>query len=322
MGLFKTIARRFPDGAPLDGVYPGDNNQVTGPAVFDRVAPPLAGDANAPLGYRFLYWDTGRHVTTKRHVKWMFNNPTQWGTWTAVAWYGVLSNDPTENDHLIEARAHWIGSAPVDPTPISDTSTFSSGPAGEPAWPWGGSPYVATTQWGAARVRAASFLDVGGVEIDFEGWQELVLGGDDNGEFDESDTGDVGGGQDVYDTTLNPSIERDVGAGGSTKLLAAYAAPVTQRVRPPRNDRSRFPPQIIPIGDAGPLDILRQIANRANVERGLAAEDAFASLVEGGRTMAEHELSQAIAATQSVLRRGEAALQSLQAIRAVRSAPK
>lgn len=320
MGIFKTVARRFPDGLALDAIYPGDSNNVTGTAVFDRTAPPLAPDANSALGYKFLYWDTGRHVTTKRHVRWSFTHPTAWTLWTAVAWYGPTPpNIPGQDPHLIQATAHRVEGTPIPPTPISSASTFTNGPAGASAWPFNGSDHVASTQWGAATVRAEPSLIDAGASILFEGWLQLVLGGDDSGEFDETDTGGDVGGQGVYDTSLSPNPDFAVASGGSVDLLAVYAPEGRRRIRfPPGSVLNNPNWQIPPIGDSAVIDLLRQIANRGAAQQAGAdahASDPFTNLVEKAQTMASHELSAAITATESMLRRGQAALQQLQATR-------
>ena len=129
------------------------------------------------------------------------NNLPSWTTWTATRWYGIAGPE-TDNgggSKLITASAFAMeDDASMPGTPIdAATSTFTDGPAGQQAHPFGTPPddHVASTQWGQASVAA---LDPfrrrwSSTECCFAGWLRLVLGGDASGQFDETDGAAIGG---------------------------------------------------------------------------------------------------------------------------------
>src|SRR5262249_28535815 len=144
-----------------------------------------------------LFWDTGRRVTNKRHVRWTFNHPDQWATWNAVAWYGVVGG----NGHpvpIVSLDAYWVGTGTLDPPPGDGPgSTFGNGPSpGQTAWPAGGNDHEVSTQWGAATIRALDHLrrSPSDASLDFSSLTQLIFGGDDSGVFEENDDGITAGG--------------------------------------------------------------------------------------------------------------------------------
>src|SRR5437763_12759349 len=86
MDEFTVRTKLWPSGDDLD--LGTDNNLVTVPSTFTRHAANFATSMDGLHNYQFLFWNTGRHVTNKRHVRWNFS-VGGWGVWTATRWYGT-----------------------------------------------------------------------------------------------------------------------------------------------------------------------------------------------------------------------------------------
>ena len=242
MNKFEVISKLWPSGVLLNGGV--DVNTVNPPGqVFTRTAPPLAPGTGAPNGYRFLFWNTGRRVTNKHQVTWTFNNLSSWTTWTATRWYGIAGGGGTggSSSKLITASAFATeDDASMTGTPIDPTnSTFTDGSGGQTAYPFGTPPddHVASTQWGPASVAALDPYPPQMVfnEYHLVGWLRLVLGGDETGQFDETDGAAIGGPSYYSYLDASPvSIAKD----DTVDLMAAYRV---VRISPPGV------PELIPI---------------------------------------------------------------------------
>ena len=121
MAHFTTAGKRYREGTDYDSFGALDVG-VTSPATtVDQTAPASLPDGKTTRS--FLFWDTGRRVTNKRHVRWTFNHPDQWSSWNAVAWYGVGGNGPP--GHIVSLDTYWVGTGTLDPTPVDGPgSTF------------------------------------------------------------------------------------------------------------------------------------------------------------------------------------------------------
>src|SRR5262249_20953232 len=86
MDEFSVKTKLWPSGADLD--LGTDSNLVTVPSTFTRHAANFVTSMDGTQNYQFLFWNTGRHVTNKRHVRWNFS-VGGWGLWTATRWYGT-----------------------------------------------------------------------------------------------------------------------------------------------------------------------------------------------------------------------------------------
>src|ERR1700757_2991653 len=91
MDQFNVTTKLWPTGANLD--LGTDSNLVTVPSSFDRHASNFVTSMDGTHNYQFLFWDTGRHVTNLRHVRWNFS-VGGWGMWTATRWYGTPPTGP------------------------------------------------------------------------------------------------------------------------------------------------------------------------------------------------------------------------------------
>src|SRR6266550_1759615 len=118
MDEFKTVAKLWPAGTDLD--LGADSNLISGPgsASFSRHAANFVTSMDGTQNYQFLFWNTGRHLTNKRHVSWHFT-VLGWGLWKATRWYGTPVGGPPGPER-IHADAFTIGGdAPLSAnTPI------------------------------------------------------------------------------------------------------------------------------------------------------------------------------------------------------------
>ncbi len=239
MDEFRTEARLWPTGELLD--LGEDSNNTTVPSTFTRNA---ASSVAAPPDddiYGFLFWNTGRHLTTKRRVRWNFSIGG-WGVWTATRWYGPSGGGP--GTPRIATQAFSIGGNSVmSGTPIDGgDSTFVNGPGGTPvAWPFSGDDHVIGTQWGAATVAAKDPYSVSWANYAFAGWLRLVYGGDSAGEFVETDVVSGGGSDPLSSFEHLPGVTVTVGMGQSADLIAAYGQVSRKRPSVP-GLREELPP--------------------------------------------------------------------------------
>jgi hypothetical protein len=330
MNKFEVISKLWPSGDPLSGGV--DVNTVNPPGQsFTRTAPALAAGTGAPNGYRFLFWNTGRRVTNKLQVTWTFNNLPSWTTWTATRWYGIAGSGTGLNPKLITATAFAMeDDASMPGTPIdSANSTFTNGPGSQKAYPFGTPPndHMASTQWGAASVAALDPFPPQMVfnQYLFAGWLQLVLGGDENGQFDETDGAAIGGGGFYSYLAASPvSVSKDA----TVDLMAAYRViPISPPGVPERYpidylkfiewlldyDR-RVDPRPSPMGAAadhlrvGALTDLFALTRMAE-----APEDLLKSLAANVKSLRPAELKRAVSSAKAITRRVETATKALEA---------
>lgn len=335
MNKFEVISKLWPSGALLNGGV--DVNTVNPPGqVFTRTAPPLAPGTGAPNGYRFLFWNTGRRVTNKHQVTWTFNNLSSWTTWTATRWYGIAGGGVTDGpgSKLITASAFAMeDDASMPGTPIdAANSTFTDGPGGQKAYPFATPPddHVASTQWGPASVAALDPFPPQMVfnEYHFAGWLRLVLGGDETGQFDETDGAAVGGPSFYSYLDASPV---SIGKDATVDLMAAYRV---VRISPPDvpelipidyitfiewlldYDRliNPFEPRPSPLGtraDRLRVGALTDLVALTRMAEG--PEDLLKSLAVNVKSLSPAELKRAISAAKAITRRVEAATKALEA---------
>jgi hypothetical protein len=212
MSHFTVTTKLWPSGESLDTGT--DDNVVSvppGSASFDRHAALYVTSPDGTENFEFLFWNTGRNITNKRHVHWDFS-AGGWTTWIATKWYGVPGNG--NGGHEVR----------VDPFSIAgDGLLTSSGTAIDPsassfppgAYPDMGDDHLIDTENGAVDVAAKGSL----ASLQFAGWDQLIWGGDDSGTFYESDAGPSQGSPGFYPVG---SGTFHVAQGGSAILLALY----------------------------------------------------------------------------------------------------
>jgi hypothetical protein len=317
MGHFTTAGKSYPDGGIIDGFADIDHTSFgtsTAPDILNQTAPDSVLDHGATK--RFLFWDTGRQLTNRRHVRWTFTGASNWSNWNAVAWYGT----PGTNGHdpTIEVDSYWANNGPLTPTAV-ESVTEAGVPGGSSAWPYLGNDHHVRTEWGDGTIEAkSSLLSPGGATLDFSGLLKLFFGGDTSGAiFDENDNGIPPGG--TVTGTVNvtgPDYSFAHDEGGI--LIASYVTPIPVHFRP------RFPqdwlwkhvwPWEEVVDPATLIDIIRERGLTEQIEkvRGAVAVDEIERLVSGAAAMTRSQLKTAVAELRSIVSRGEAGLKSLQA---------
>ncbi len=317
MSTFRTIARLWPDGSSLDAFWPVDENDgVTAGNVYSRTAPL---DLST---HRFLFWNTGRRITSKRKVRWTFNHPDDWTSWTGTAWYGTPGPEGRATP-IIDARGFSVSAdGALSPTPIDGVaSNFENGPGGQLAWPWEGDDHRVRTEWGVATIAAKATMPEGVNTLNLLGWLVLSFGGDTTGYFDETDDPVPPEGGGLYASNLVPSpYSAAQGSGGN--ILGAYLRPAATRPTLPWRDwfddlvagpgRPDYPIEF----DPSPEDWIRLklISSLLDRVRATQPSDAPAALDAAAiARMSAAELKRAITQVRSALRRDEASLKALEA---------
>ena len=313
MDEFKTIAKLWPAGTELN--LGTDSNVLSGPYNSTRQAAKFVTDGAQT--YEFLFWNTGRHVTGKRNVKWIFS-VLGWGVWTATRWYGIPGNGP--GAQKIRANAFSIGGdqslGTVPPINGPPASTFPPN-----AWPDNGDDHVVSTANGPVSIAAKDPYN----EYDFAGWLPLMWGGDDTGEYVETDSGAGSiGSITFYDHVIGGNFAGV--QGSSAELLATYGyhhqatggigrGPLRDwiyevifdylhRVDPGRK------------GDPSPMDRIRMRFLEELVEQarpGPGAVTDIQHLIEAAPNMSREELKRSMQSLKTTLELGKTALGVIEA---------
>jgi hypothetical protein len=307
MDEFNVTAKIWPTGAVLD--LGTDTNDVSVPANFTRHAANFVTSMDGSHTYQFLFCNTGRHVTNKRHVRWNFS-VGGWGVWTATMWYGTpgppgpgaqrVRVDP----FTIGGNATLVGNA-ID----SAASTFAAG-----AFPFMGDDHQIGTAGGPVDVVAKDPFDM----LQFAGWLQLVFGGDDTTEFVETDTGASPGASGFFATASGPF---HVNQGGAADMLATYGNHASNVVNWGKVIASLGVAGLgdLPIGpgDPGPDDRIRLVlvaellaAARAG---GDPASGNFANLIGKVSSMSLDELKRARQSVLTSLDLGKTAISTIDA---------
>lgn len=307
MDEFNTVAKLWPTETELD--LGTDSNVLGGPATFTRDAPQYVTSPDGTQTYQFLFWNTGRHMTNKRRVRWIFS-VLGWGVWTATRWYG--SSGGGGGPPRVRADPFSIGGdATLTGTPIDDAaSTYPPG-----AWPFNGDDHVIGTANGAASVIAKDpFLG-----YDFAGWLRLMWGGDPNGEFVETDAGSNGqiGGAGFFDHVTGTAF--NAAQGTSADLLAAYGYKPKAKFPDWLKDifKERMPAFDIPSRvDPAPEDLVRLVVLGQllrQTQPGSVQGADFQGLMEAVPRMNQEELKRAMQSVQITLDLGKTALGTIEA---------
>jgi hypothetical protein len=309
MDEFTVTTKLWPSGANLD--LGTDSNTVTVPSSFNRHAANFVTSMDGTHNYQFLFWNTGRHVTNKRHVRWNFS-VGGWGLWNATRWYGTPPGIGNGGPSRVLVEPFTLGGNEMimTNTPINGpASVFAPG-----AYPFMGNDREIGTASGLATVVAKDPFN----DLQFAGWLQLLWGGDDTGEFIETDTGDSPGSPTFYPIGSGPFT---VPSGQSADLLATYG----NSTNPPsgfidiRNiyeaiREFNFGPENPgdnAVVDRIRLSILGQLFQKAQ-PAGPAGPD-FQRFIDAAPRMNHEELNRAKQSVQTTLDLGKTALSVLDA---------
>jgi hypothetical protein len=324
MDHFRTAAKLWPGGSELGAgidatfdLHPPDDS-----IDFADTAAPFMSSADGTQTYQFLFWNTGRHLTRKRKVTWLFK-VFGWGTWTATKWYGTPPGGGgpggpprvRADAFSLKGNAMLSANSPIDGT----ASTYAAG-----AWPFNGDDHAIGTAAGAANVVAKDPFGA----YDFAGWLELQWGGDPTDDFAETDDGTTGvfGGSDFYEPVSAAGNAFPVDQGNSADLLAAYAphplslpggfgpyGPVRRWWEEIVGELGSKIPQK---GDPSPMDLIRLRILEQFMRQtlpGPAAGTDFQRMIDAAPNMSKEELKRTIQSLQTTLDLGKAALTAIEA---------
>lgn len=317
MSNFQASSKNYPSGTDLPSGF-SVFDTFTGSISFPITAAASVG--NQP----FLFWDTGRHVTNKRTVRWTFDHTDQWTNWVATAWYGQPGTNG--GGPYISAAAYHIGHAVLSPTPIAapPASTFHNGPgAGDTAWPWTGNDHLVNTTWGAGTVHGLDHMTDGADSLDFGSWTQLIPGGDDSSVFEENDD-DITTSTGVFGVPAGSPGDQDFhyAASQGAAILASYVTPVRGKVTVPGNEPGWWT-KYFDRGDPAAYRIFVEsvLEGISKVAAGAAEKtpDLFVGVAERARGMSQAELTRVTAEMRAILNRGEAALKSVEALASKRA---
>jgi hypothetical protein len=317
MDEFRTIAKLWPAGTEVD--LGTDSNVLGGPASFTRNAANFVTSADGANTYQFLFWNTGRHLTNKRQVRWNFT-VLGWGTWTATRWYGTPGANGGGGAARARVDAFTIGGdQPLGPGTAIDgaASTYAAG-----AWPSGGDDHVISTVGGPAGIVAKDPFN----SYDFAGWLQYAFGGDPVGEFVESDAGSGGtiGGAGFYDHFSG--VVFPVAQGASADLLATYGhfnppgggglGGIIDRFREIVDLFRHIDVDIPTKGDPGPGDLLRvavleELVRQSRPEGSVGTD--YQALIRAAPSMSPDELKRALQSVKTSIGLGKTAEAAIEA---------
>lgn len=311
MDEFDVTTKLWPSGDSLD--LGTDANTVTVPSSFNRHAANFVTSMDGSQTFQFLFWNTGRHLTNKRHVRWNFSEGG-WGLWTATRWYGT----PPTGGRPGPARVH------VDPFKLRDNaqmsgvtaidqalSTFAAG-----AFPFSGNNHEIGTAGGAVNVVAKDHLS----DLEFAGWLRLIWGGDDSGEFVETDTGASPSSSTFFEHSSGPFHANQ---GASVDLLATYGNSVSSTPLHPFHDFFELlyrELEIVPPrrGDPSPEDLkrlndvlLKKLLQKTAPGQPMGTD--FQRFIDTAKTMSKEELMRAKQSVGTSLELGRTALSVIDA---------
>ena len=307
MQRFQSFAKLWPSGIELADRFTGIDGRG-----YDITAP--KNETVDEKNYKFLFWNTGRHITTKRHVNWSFSN-SNWSTWTATRWYGdPIAGPGGDGIPCLRATALSIGGdVTVSPTPINgNLSTFARG-----AWPFRDDDHMIGTANGPATVVAKDPPDY---DYEFAGWVQLIFGGDDAGEFDETDSNIPPNGFGFFDYVPAGRNLFSAIQNGIYDLLAAYGYQYIEDPPLPHVinwieyllNRNEFIPDL---GDYGPEDRRRLLSLQKYVEKTrpvIKAETDFQTLINTAGKMTKAELKLNLQKIKTTINLGNTALSTIE----------
>ncbi len=307
MSQFTVVTKLWPTGASLD--LGTDETTLTVPpsASFNRHAANFVVSPDGTHNYQFLFWNTGRHVTNKRHVHWDFS-VGGWGIWTATKWYGTPGG--TGSQPWVDVEPFTIGGDALitgSGTAIdAAASTFAAG-----AFPFSGNDHQIGTAGGAVTVVAKDPF----ASLDFAGWDQLIFGGDDSGQFNESDAGGGPGSPSFFPAGSGPfHVNQNAGAN----LLALYGNHVRSGLGSILANIGDILTKPGPISrvDPSPEDRLRLAILEGlllQTRPGVGETAALQALTQAAPGMSLSDLNAALKSVQTTIALGNTTISALQA---------
>jgi len=348
MAKFEVIAKHWPSGAPIINVGTRrDTFTLTPPQTFDPEDTAAEFVTNGVQQYQFLFWNTGRRITRKRRVLWNFKR-SDWGRWIATKWYGtppttgggparvradafMISDDAPMSGTPIDANAstYVAGAYPFPPPPDPDSSDHAIGTAAGGANVVAKDPFPGCGIVGPQEIVVlekpsnpfspegmGSPFSLGKVissyavsSCDFAGWLQLVWGGEEMGEFQETDTlPDGSSGFGVYDHVVGGPFS--VRQGNSADIIAAYGIGTHYiNSSPPLREWIYKVPLGLP-PSLDPLGPIREFILQAFP--GLSMSTELERLIKDVPEMNREELGRAMQAIERTLDRGKTALSMIE----------
>jgi hypothetical protein len=290
MDVFQVVEKRWPTGQNLS--LNTDSQSITVPTSEFRYADKFVTDGTQT--YEFLFWNTGRHVTSKRRIHWNFS-VGGWGLWTATKWYGKPGIGPTVPRVRVDPFSiKDDGPITGQGTAISNSSTYAPG-----AFPFNADDHEIGTANGPAVVIAQDRF----AGLEFAGWLQLIWGGDDSpGDFVETDTGASMSTYGFFETVNAGSNPFSENQGGSADLLALYGNSVIDLSNP------KYKMQLYTVGDL--RFALETFLNRTTQPGGSAIAE-FQTIAAAAPLMTAEELRGAVERVRSTIEVGNTALASL-----------
>lgn len=323
MHVFQIVAKLWPTG---DSIDLGSNITTFGapPGEEDNTAAPFVASDDGSQVYQFLFWHTGRRLTNKRSVRWVFST-MNWDTWTATKWYGIPSGGSGGPPRVHVEPFNLVTNALITSGTAIDGPASTYSPAS--AYPFSGNDKEIGTAGGPATVAAKDPF----ASKSFAGWMRLVWGGDSSGEFIENDSGVTassvpdggasGGG--VFDHV--PGVTYSAAQNTSHEVIATYGTSSGGGggFGPPPSWREIveivFPhiPKLPDRGDPPPWDILRarlleELIRRTQPVRGGGPTD-FQNIIDSASKMSAAELKTTLRSLQTTMDLGKTALSTIEA---------
>jgi len=309
MSQFTVATKLWPSGASLDTGTDETTLTVPPSASFDRHAANFVVSPDGTHNFQFLFWNTGRHVTNKRHVHWDFSLGG-WGIWTATKWYGTPISTPG-GPGVVDVEPFSIGGdGLITGSGTAIDAAASTIPAG--AFPFSGNDHQIGTASGAVTVAAMDPFS----SLQFAGWDLLLFGGDDSDVFPESDAGGSPGSPSFFPVGGGTF---PVNQNDSANLLALYgnsSGPGMFTILANLGSIILTKPGVKPIGDSSPEDrlrlaILEGLLQQTRPGGGGAAD--LQALAQAAPRMSLDELKSALKSVQTTVALGSTAVSALQA---------
>lgn len=312
MHTFTVRAKHWPDGALLDVGAGSDTTTITAATICDRFAPQFVLSEDGFQTYRFLFWNTGRRLTPKRHVIWNFS-ALNWTTWNATRWYGTPPGVGNGGPPRVHAEAFTVGGdQPMADSPIDGAaSTFAPG-----AWPLGGNNHEVGTAGGPAHILPIDPYS----SYSFAGWLRLLWGGDASGDFTETDVVSGGGGPGSPGFFASISgTAFDAATNSSADVIASYGYHSSGRplwLELVEDVLLADPRKWIDPSDPAPEDLLRirllrEVLAQTRPARGGGLD--LQTLIKAAPTMTPDQLRRAVQSVHTTLDLARSALQVLEA---------